>query len=193
MVTACHFSLQPLLSLFPAATGGFPSFYNQELIPKRSSGLELGGDQVELTSRTSGPGLEPSLAAGRQPCHQGTGDRQDVPGSSTDGAQQQLRAGITRAAPVAQDMDPRTGQEPVRVLGVVLGIGLALLILASFGYTFIRWYRRGHCQRRPDFVFSLYHSSGLGSVALQPVPPFSISGSLGTSGSAYEPFHSQRP
>ncbi|KAM6998613.1 small integral membrane protein 35 [Passerculus sandwichensis] len=129
----------------PLPTGGFPSFYNQELIPKRSSGLEFGDDQVEL--RTSGPGLEPSLAAGRQPCHQGTGDRQDVPSSSTDGAQQQLQAGITRAAPVAQDMDPRTGQEPVRVLGVVLGIGLALLILASFGYTFIRWYRRGHCQR----------------------------------------------
>ncbi|XP_066420544.1 small integral membrane protein 35-like [Molothrus aeneus] len=90
-------------------------------------------------------------------------------------------------------MDPRTGQEPVRVIGVVLGIGLALLILASFGYTFIRWYRRGHCQRWPDFVFSLYHSRGLGSVALELVPPFSISGSLGTSGSGYEPFHSQRP
>lgn len=29
-----------------------------------------------------------------------------------------------------------------------MGIGLALLILASFGYTFIRWYRRGQCQRR---------------------------------------------
>ncbi|XP_074415627.1 small integral membrane protein 35 isoform X2 [Zonotrichia albicollis] len=90
-------------------------------------------------------------------------------------------------------MDLHTGQEPVRVLGVVLGIGLALLVLASFGYTFIRWYRRGQCQRRPDFVFSLYDSRGLGSVALELVPPFSISGSLGTSGSAYEPFHSQRP
>ncbi|XP_030088547.1 small integral membrane protein 35 isoform X2 [Serinus canaria] len=90
-------------------------------------------------------------------------------------------------------MDPRTGQEPVKVVGVVLGIGLALLILASFSYTFIRWYRRGHCQRRPDFVFNLYHSRRLGSVALELVPPFSISGSLGTSGSGYEPFHNQRP
>lgn len=40
------------------------------------------------------------------------------------------------------------GQEPIKVIGVVLGIGLALLILASFGYTFIRWYRRGHSRRR---------------------------------------------
>ncbi|XP_072774215.1 small integral membrane protein 35 [Taeniopygia guttata] len=88
-------------------------------------------------------------------------------------------------------MDPLTGQEPSKVIGVVLGIGLALLLLASFGYTFIRWYRRGRCQRRPDFVFSFYHSRGLGSVALELVPPFSISGSLGTSGSGYEPFHNQ--
>lgn len=34
------------------------------------------------------------------------------------------------------------------MIGVVLGIGLALLILASFGYTFIRWYRRDHARRR---------------------------------------------
>ncbi|XP_066190742.1 small integral membrane protein 35 [Sylvia atricapilla] len=85
------------------------------------------------------------------------------------------------------------GQESIKVIWVVLGIGLALLILASFSYTFIRWYRRGHARRRPDFVFSLYHSRGLGSVALELVPPFSISGSLGTSGSGYEPFHSQGP
>ncbi|XP_042635955.1 small integral membrane protein 35 [Catharus ustulatus] len=85
------------------------------------------------------------------------------------------------------------GQEPIKVIGVVLGIGLALLILASFGYTFIRWYRRGYSRRRPDFVFNFYHSRGLGSVALELVPPFSISGSLGTSGSGYEPFHSQGP
>ncbi|RLV93750.1 hypothetical protein DV515_00013356 [Chloebia gouldiae] len=88
-------------------------------------------------------------------------------------------------------MDPPTGQEPSKVIGVVLGVGLALLVLASFGYTFIRWYRRGRCQRRPDFVFSFYRSRGLGSVALELVPPFSISGSLGTSGSGYEPFHNQ--
>ncbi|XP_033375609.1 small integral membrane protein 35 [Parus major] len=88
-------------------------------------------------------------------------------------------------------MDPPTGQEPIKVIGVVLGIGLALMILASFGYSCIRWYRRGHSRRRPDFVFNLYHSRGLGSVALELVPPFSISGSLGTSG--YEPFHNQGP
>lgn len=29
-----------------------------------------------------------------------------------------------------------------------MGIGLALLILASFGYTFIRWYRRGYSRGR---------------------------------------------
>ncbi|XP_063273970.1 small integral membrane protein 35 isoform X2 [Prinia subflava] len=47
-------------------------------------------------------------------------------------------------------MDPQTGQEPIKVIGVVLGIGLALLVLASFGYTFIRWYRRGH-SRHPGW------------------------------------------
>ncbi|XP_057238528.1 small integral membrane protein 35 [Malurus melanocephalus] len=88
-------------------------------------------------------------------------------------------------------MDTRTGHDPIRVFGVAVGIGLALLILASFGYTFIRWYRWGCSRRRPDFVFNLYHSRGLGSVALELVPPFSISGSLGTAGSGYEPFHNQ--
>ncbi|XP_064253821.1 small integral membrane protein 35 isoform X1 [Passer domesticus] len=104
-------------------------------------------------------------------------------------------------------MDPRAGQEPLKVIGVVLGIGLALLFLASFGYTFIRCLPLTAKQRGaltplpplpraspgPDFVFSLYHSRGLGSVALELVPPFSISGSLGTSGTGYEPFHKQRP
>ncbi|XP_054659115.1 small integral membrane protein 35 [Grus americana] len=42
-------------------------------------------------------------------------------------------------------MDPRAGQESTNALGVVLGVGLALLILVLFGYTCIRWYQRGRC------------------------------------------------
>ncbi|XP_071432478.1 small integral membrane protein 35 [Pithys albifrons albifrons] len=90
-------------------------------------------------------------------------------------------------------MDPQSGQEPINVTGAVLGIGLALLILMAFGYTFIQWYQRGQCWRRPDFVFSLYHTRGKGSVAMELVPPFSISGSLSATGSGYEPFHNQGP
>jgi len=41
-----------------------------------------------------------------------------------------------------------TGQEPISTLGVVLAVGLALLILVLFGYTFVRWYQRGQCWRR---------------------------------------------
>ncbi|XP_032565261.1 small integral membrane protein 35 [Chiroxiphia lanceolata] len=90
-------------------------------------------------------------------------------------------------------MDPQRGQEPINVVGAMLGIGLALLILVVFGYTFIRWYQRGWCWHRPDFVFNLYHMHGLGSVAVELVPPFSISGSLSTTGSGYEPFHTRGP
>ncbi|XP_075028756.1 small integral membrane protein 35 [Calonectris borealis] len=86
-------------------------------------------------------------------------------------------------------MDPRAGQEPINALGVVLGVGLALLILVLFGYTFIRWYQR----HRPDFVFNLYHTCGLGSVAVELVPPFSISGSLSGAGSGYVPFYNRGP
>lgn len=41
-----------------------------------------------------------------------------------------------------------TGQEHINTLGIVLGVGLALLILVLFGYTFVRWYQRGQCWRR---------------------------------------------
>ncbi|NXP14451.1 SIM35 protein, partial [Thinocorus orbignyianus] len=81
-----------------------------------------------------------------------------------------------------------TGQEPINVLGIILGVGLALLILVLFGYTFIRWYQRGQRWRRPNFIFNLYHTSGLGSVAVELVPPFSISGSLSEAGRGYVPF-----
>ncbi|NXI92085.1 SIM35 protein, partial [Psophia crepitans] len=82
-----------------------------------------------------------------------------------------------------------TGQGSINALGVVLGVGLALLILVLFGYAIIRWYQRGQCWCRPDFVFNLYHTCGLGSVALELVPPpFSISGSLSRAGSSYVPF-----
>ncbi|XP_074972414.1 small integral membrane protein 35 [Phalacrocorax aristotelis] len=90
-------------------------------------------------------------------------------------------------------MDPWAGQEPINVLGVVLGVGLALLIVVLFGYTFIRWYQNSQCWRRPDFVFNLHHTCGLGSVAVELVPPFSISGSLSGAGSGYVPFHDRRP
>ncbi|XP_074707119.1 small integral membrane protein 35 isoform X4 [Strix uralensis] len=90
-------------------------------------------------------------------------------------------------------MDPRAGQQPINMLGVILGVGLALLILVLFSYAFVRWYQRGQCWRRPDFVFNLYHTRGLGSVAVELVPPFSISGSLDTAGSGYMPFHNRGP
>ncbi|XP_053943154.1 small integral membrane protein 35 isoform X2 [Cuculus canorus] len=86
-------------------------------------------------------------------------------------------------------MDPRAEQEPINVLGVVLGVGLALLTLVFLGYAIVRWYQKGQCWRRPDFVFSLYHTCGLGSVAVELVPPFTISGSLSRAGSSYVPFH----
>ncbi|XP_050178767.1 small integral membrane protein 35 [Myiozetetes cayanensis] len=88
-------------------------------------------------------------------------------------------------------MDPRRGQEPVSVMGAVLGIGLALLILVVFSYTFIRWYQRGQRWHRPDFVFNLYHTRGVGSLAVELLPPFTISGSLDTAGSGYKPFHTR--
>ncbi|XP_061334161.1 small integral membrane protein 35 [Pezoporus flaviventris] len=88
-------------------------------------------------------------------------------------------------------MDQQVGQEPMKVLGVILGVGLALLILVGFGYNFIRWYQRGQCWCRPDFIFNLYHTCG--SVAVELVPPFSISGSLSEAGSSYTPFHNQGP
>ncbi|NXR00635.1 SIM35 protein, partial [Sagittarius serpentarius] len=81
-----------------------------------------------------------------------------------------------------------TGREPINALGVVLGVGLALLILVLFGYICIRWYQRGQCWRRPDFVFNLYHTCGLESVAVELVPLFSISGALSGAGSGYAPF-----
>ncbi|XP_069644035.1 small integral membrane protein 35 [Haliaeetus albicilla] len=90
-------------------------------------------------------------------------------------------------------MDSQAGQEHINVLGVVLGVGLTLLILVLFGYTFIRWYQRGQCWRRPDFVFNLYHTCGLGSVAVELVPPFSISGLLSRTGSSYVPFQDRGP
>ncbi|XP_065507952.1 small integral membrane protein 35 [Caloenas nicobarica] len=89
-------------------------------------------------------------------------------------------------------MDHGAGQEPIKGLGLVLGIGLALLILVLLSYTIVRWYRRGQCWRRPNFVFNLYHNCGLGSVAVELVPPFSISGSL-SGAKGYVPFQDRRP
>ncbi|XP_042656447.1 small integral membrane protein 35 [Tyto alba] len=90
-------------------------------------------------------------------------------------------------------MDPQAGQEPIEVLRVVLGLGLALLTLMLLGYAIVRWYQRGQCWRRPDFVFNLYHSCGLGPTAVELVPPFSISGSLSRPRSSYVPFRNGGP
>ncbi|XP_054078945.1 small integral membrane protein 35 isoform X2 [Rissa tridactyla] len=90
-------------------------------------------------------------------------------------------------------MDPRARQEHINMVGIVLGVGLALLILVLFGYTFVRWYQRGQCWCRPNFVFNLYHTCGLGTVAVELVPPFSISGLLSEAGSGYVPFHDRGP
>ncbi|XP_066837166.1 small integral membrane protein 35 isoform X2 [Anser cygnoides] len=88
-------------------------------------------------------------------------------------------------------MDPGAGQEPISVLGLILGLGLALLILVLFGYAFVRCYQQGRCWRRPDFVFNLYHSCGLRSVAVELTPPFSISGLLSEAGGGYVRFQEQ--
>ncbi|XP_040390194.1 small integral membrane protein 35 [Cygnus olor] len=83
------------------------------------------------------------------------------------------------------------GQEPISVLGLILGLGLALLILVLFGYAFVRCYQQGRCWRRPDFVFNLHHSCGLRSVAVELTPPFSISGLLSEAGGGYVRFQEQ--
>ncbi|XP_068274307.1 small integral membrane protein 35 [Nyctibius grandis] len=90
-------------------------------------------------------------------------------------------------------MDPRAGQEPINVLGIILGVGLALLLLVLLGCALVRWYQRGQGWRRPGFIFNLYHVCGLGSVAVELVPPVSISGSLSGAGSSYVPFQDRGP
>ncbi|XP_064029236.1 small integral membrane protein 35 [Pogoniulus pusillus] len=111
-----------------------------------------------------------------------------MPGSSTHPALLQLPPS---SCGTALGMDPRAGQESFSVLGTALAAGLGLLILLLLGYTFVRWCQRGQCCRDPDFVFSLYHTRGLGAVAVELVPPFSISGALSGADKGYEPFHSQ--
>ncbi|CAM2107789.1 unnamed protein product [Caretta caretta] len=76
--------------------------------------------------------------------------------------------------------------EPISILGLILGIGLALLLLGIFGYTVLKWYLRGP---GPNFVFNLYHIRSLKSVEVELAPPFTVSGSMSDMGSGYMRFH----
>lgn len=40
------------------------------------------------------------------------------------------------------------GNEPISILGLLLGVGLSLLILGILGYSFIKWFQGGHCWHR---------------------------------------------
>ncbi|XP_071625237.1 small integral membrane protein 35 [Heliangelus exortis] len=140
------------------------------------------------------------VRTGAQPCS-GTGSEATVsPGEEGSGrtCQVLVHSGLCREQLLQhgvghQDMDPQAGKESLHALGIVVGVGLVLLVLVLFGYAFVRWYQRGWCWHRPDFVFNLYHTCGLGAVAVELVPPFSISGSLSPVGSSYIPFHNQEP
>ncbi|XP_065425234.1 small integral membrane protein 35 isoform X2 [Chrysemys picta bellii] len=84
--------------------------------------------------------------------------------------------------------DWRSGTEPISILGLILGIGLALLLLGVLGYTILKWYLRGPAWHRPNFVFNLYHIR-LKSVEVELAPPFTVSGSMSDMGSGYMRFH----
>ncbi|XP_034610576.1 small integral membrane protein 35 isoform X1 [Trachemys scripta elegans] len=86
-------------------------------------------------------------------------------------------------------MDPKPGTEPISILGLILGIGLALLLLGILGYTILKWYLRGPAWHRPNFVFNLYHIRSLKSVEVELAPPFTVSGSMSDMGSGYMRFH----
>ncbi|XP_067422300.1 small integral membrane protein 35 [Emydura macquarii macquarii] len=86
-------------------------------------------------------------------------------------------------------MDPKPGIEPISILGLILGIGLSLLLLGILGYALIKWYQRGQCWHRPDFVFNLYHIRSLKSLEVELAPPFTVSGSMRETGSGYTRFH----
>ncbi|XP_068772943.1 small integral membrane protein 35 [Struthio camelus] len=79
------------------------------------------------------------------------------------------------------------------MLGLAVGLGLALLILVLLVYASVRWYRRGQCWHRPDFVFNLYHMRGLRAVEVELAPPFTVSGCLSEASSGYARFHGGGP
>ncbi|XP_066495283.1 small integral membrane protein 35 [Tiliqua scincoides] len=83
---------------------------------------------------------------------------------------------------------PAGGEQPVSVLGLILGVSLSLLVLGVLGYTLAKWYREGHCWHRPNFVFNLYHIRSLKSVEVELAPPFTISGSMRDTGGSYTQF-----
>ncbi|XP_059575866.1 small integral membrane protein 35 isoform X2 [Alligator mississippiensis] len=74
------------------------------------------------------------------------------------------------------------GNEPISILGLLLGVGLSLLILGILGYSFIKWFQG------PNFVFNLYHIRGLKSVEVELASPFTVSGSMSNAGSGYTRF-----
>ncbi|XP_075765447.1 small integral membrane protein 35 [Pelodiscus sinensis] len=81
------------------------------------------------------------------------------------------------------------GVEPISILGLILGIGLALLLLGTLGYSLIKWYLRGAGWHRPNFVFNLYHIRSLKSVEVELGPPFTVSGSMSDRAGGYTRFH----
>nr|XP_025970198.1 small integral membrane protein 35 isoform X1 [Dromaius novaehollandiae]XP_025970200.1 small integral membrane protein 35 isoform X1 [Dromaius novaehollandiae]XP_025970201.1 small integral membrane protein 35 isoform X1 [Dromaius novaehollandiae] len=99
-----------------------------------------------------------------------------------------LRAVVPTLSP-ASALPLPAGREPASTLGLIVGVGLALLLLVLLAYAFIRWYQTGRCWHRPDFVFNLYHIRGLRAVEVELAPPFTVSGSLSEARSGYVRFH----
>ncbi|XP_038610137.1 small integral membrane protein 35 [Tachyglossus aculeatus] len=82
-----------------------------------------------------------------------------------------------------------TGEDTSNTLGLILGVGLSLLLVAALGYTLAKWYQRGYCWDGPNFVFNLYQISHLKSVELEMAPPFTVSGHLSPSEGGYARFY----
>ncbi|KAF3823623.1 hypothetical protein GH733_007091 [Mirounga leonina] len=84
----------------------------------------------------------------------------------------------------AGDLSP--GDDSIRTLGLILGVGLSLLLVSVLGYSLAKWYQRGYCWEGPNFVFNLYQIRNLKE--LEVGPPFTISGHVSSSNGDYRKF-----
>ncbi|XP_032283634.1 small integral membrane protein 35 [Phoca vitulina] len=78
------------------------------------------------------------------------------------------------------------GEDSIRTLGLILGVGLSLLLMSVLGYSLAKWYQRGYCWEGPNFVFNLYQIRNLKE--LEVGPPFTISGHVSSSNGGYRKF-----